>query len=78
MLSLTAGQLVLLPGGSGGAEVSSSLLLAPYLEASTAAAAILLWRFVTFYWYLIAGAPVFALMAGQPLWQRLREKMSNG
>jgi len=78
MLSLTAGQLVLLPGGSGGAEVSGSLLLAPYLDASTAAAAILLWRFVTFYWYLIAGAPVFALMAGQPLWQRLREKMSDG
>ena len=72
MLSLTAGQATLLPGGSGGAEASSSLLLAPYLDAGSAAAAILVWRFVTFYWYLIAGAPVFAAVAGRPLWERLR------
>ena len=71
MLSLTAGQATLLPGGSGGAEASSSLLLAPYLGPSTAAAAILVWRFVTFYWYLIAGAPVFVLMTAKPLWRRL-------
>ncbi len=71
MISLTAGQATLLPGGSGGAEASSSLLLAPHLDPATAAAAILLWRFVTFYWYLIAGAPVFALLAGRSLWQRL-------
>ena len=71
MLSLSAGQATLLPGGSGGVEASGSLLLAPYLEPATAAAAILVWRFATFYWYLIAGAPVFALMAGRPLWGRL-------
>lgn len=71
MLSLTAGQATLLPGGSGGAEASSSLLLAPYLGPSTAAAAILVWRFVTFYWYLIAGAPVFVLLTARPLWRRL-------
>ncbi|MFQ5488711.1 MAG: YbhN family protein [Gammaproteobacteria bacterium] len=71
MLSLTAGQATLLPGGSGGAEASSSLLLAPYLDSATSAAAILVWRFVTFYWYLIAGAPVFAAVAGRALWKRL-------
>ncbi len=71
MLSLTAGQATLLPGGSGGAEASSSLLLAPYLDSATTAAAILVWRFVTFYWYLIAGAPVFAAVAGRALWKRL-------
>ncbi len=71
MLSLTAGQATLLPGGSGGAEVSGSLLLLPYMDAGTAAASVLVWRFVTFYWYLIAGAPVFAVLAGRPLWQRL-------
>lgn len=68
MISLSAGQATLLPGGSGGAEVSSSLLLAPYLDPVTAAGAILLWRFATYYWYLIAGGPVFALMAGRALW----------
>ncbi len=73
MLSLTAGHATLLPGGSGGAEASSSLLLAPYLDPTTAAAAILIWRFVTFYWYLIAGAPVFAVQAGQPLWRHLTQ-----
>jgi len=71
MLSLTAGNATLLPGGSGGAEASGSLLLLPYLDAGTAAGAILIWRFVTFYWYLIAGAPVFAILAGRPLWRRL-------
>jgi len=71
MLSLTAGQATLLPGGSGGTEASSSLLLLPYMDAGTAAGAILVWRFVTFYWYLIAGAPVFALLAGRPLWHQL-------
>ncbi len=71
MLSLGAGQAALLPGGSGGAEASSTLLLAPQLGAAVAAAAILVWRFVTFYWYLIAGAPVFAVLAGRPLWRRL-------
>ena len=72
MLSLAAGHTTLLPGGAGGAEASSGLLLLPYLDPATAAAAILVWRFVTFYWYLVAGAPVFALLAGRPLWARLR------
>jgi uncharacterized protein (TIRG00374 family) len=71
MLSLTAGQATLLPGGSGGTEASSSLLLLPYMDAGTAAGAVLVWRFVTFYWYLIAGAPVFAMLAGRPLWRRI-------
>ena len=71
MVSLTLGHATLLPGGSGGAEASASVLLLPYLDAATAAGAILIWRFVTFYWYLIAGAPVFALLAGRPVWQRL-------
>ncbi|HHH35423.1 MAG TPA: flippase-like domain-containing protein [Gammaproteobacteria bacterium] len=71
MLSHTVGHATLLPGGSGGAEASSSLLLAPYLDSASAAAAILVWRFATFYWYLIAGAPVFAASAGRALWKRL-------
>jgi uncharacterized protein (TIRG00374 family) len=74
MLALTAGSATLLPGGSGGAEFSGSLLLLPYMDAGTAAGAILVWRFVTFYWYLIAGAPVFAVLAGRPLWQRLSSR----
>jgi len=65
MLSLTVGQFTFLPGGSGGAELSAAALLTPYLGRATAAAGVLAWRFATFYWYLIAGAPVFAIQAGR-------------
>ncbi|HTA66340.1 MAG TPA: lysylphosphatidylglycerol synthase transmembrane domain-containing protein [Xanthomonadaceae bacterium] len=65
MLSLTVGQFTFLPGGSGGAELSATALLTPSLGTAAAAAAVLAWRFATFHWYLIAGAPVFAMQAGR-------------
>lgn len=71
MLALTAGQASLLPGGAGGAELASGALLTPMVGKSTAAAAILIWRAVTYYFYLIAGAPVFIHLAGRPLLNRL-------
>ncbi len=71
MLALTAGQLSLLPGGAGSAELASAALLTPLVGKSTSAAAILIWRFVTYYFYLIAGAPVFMHLAGRPLFNRL-------
>ncbi|WP_166364271.1 lysylphosphatidylglycerol synthase transmembrane domain-containing protein [Pseudomonas akapageensis] len=71
MLSLSAGQLSLLPGGAGAAELTSAALLAPMVGKTTAAAAILIWRSVTYYFYLIAGGPVFVLMVGRPLLHKL-------
>lgn len=71
MLALTAGQFTLLPGGSGGVELSFTALLAPVLDAPTLGAVLLMWRFTTYYWYLIAGAPVFALFAGKALWRQM-------
>ena len=71
LLALTAGQLSLLPGGAGGAELASAALLAPLVGKPTAAAAILIWRFVTYYFYLIVGAPLFLHLAGRPLFDRL-------
>ncbi|RON23265.1 hypothetical protein BK660_08400 [Pseudomonas brassicacearum] len=71
MLSLSAGQFSLLPGGAGAAELTSAALLAPMVGKSTAAAAILIWRAVTYYFYLIAGGPVFLLMLGRPLLRKL-------
>lgn len=71
ILSLSAGQFSLLPGGAGAAELTSAALLAPMVGKSTAAAAILIWRGVTYYFYLLAGAPVFVLMVGKPLLKRL-------
>ncbi|MBW1645414.1 MAG: flippase-like domain-containing protein [Deltaproteobacteria bacterium] len=71
MLAHTVGQATMIPGGSGGAEASSGLLLAPVLGGGQTAAAILLWRFATFYLYLLAGGPAFALLAGARLWRQL-------
>lgn len=71
MLSLSAGQFSLLPGGAGAAELTSAALLAPMVGKSTAAAAILIWRAVTYYFYLVAGGPVFFLMVGRPLLKKL-------
>ncbi len=67
MLSLSAGQFSLLPGGAGAAELTSAALLTPMVGKSTAAAAILIWRAVTYYFYLVVGGPVFLLMLGRPL-----------
>ncbi|WLI13901.1 MULTISPECIES: lysylphosphatidylglycerol synthase transmembrane domain-containing protein [Pseudomonas] len=71
MLSLSAGQFSLLPGGAGAAELTSAALLAPMVGKSTAAAAILIWRTVTYYFYLVVGGPVFLLMLGRPLLRKL-------
>jgi uncharacterized protein (TIRG00374 family) len=72
MLSLSAGQFSLLPGGAGAAELTSAALLTPLVGKSTAAAAILIWRVVTYYFYLLAGGPVFLCLLGRPLLARWR------
>jgi uncharacterized protein (TIRG00374 family) len=64
MVSLSAGQFSLLPGGAGAAELTSAALLAPLIGKASAAAAILIWRAVTFYFYLAAGGPVLLWMLG--------------
>lgn len=75
MLSLSAGQFSLLPGGAGAAELTSAALLTPMVGTSTAAAAILIWRMVTYYFYLLAGGPVFAAMVGGPLLRRIKSTL---
>ncbi|MGB8712391.1 MAG: lysylphosphatidylglycerol synthase transmembrane domain-containing protein [Onishia taeanensis] len=63
MLAMAAGQLSLLPGGAGGVELTLGAFLLPTLGGETTAATILIWRFVTYHWYLLAGAPVLAWLA---------------
>jgi uncharacterized protein (TIRG00374 family) len=75
MVSLSAGQFSLLPGGAGAAELTSAALLAPMVGKSTAAAAILIWRAVTYYFYLLVGGPVFLLMLGRPLLKKLMKSV---
>ena len=71
MLAFTAGHFTMLPGGSGGVELSFTALLAPVLDHETLGAVLLMWRFTTYYFYLITGAPVFFLFVGKALWQLL-------
>ena len=64
-LVLFVGQLSMLPGGGGSVEFTLSLLLSPYLTPAVTAATLLSWRFVTFHWSLLAGAPVFLFLMGR-------------
>ncbi len=64
-LLLFAGMATFLPGGGGGVEIGFSAILGSQLDTATTATALLAWRFVTFYWYLIAGAPVFLWSTGR-------------
>jgi len=74
MLSLPRTRLLLLYSlcvGHWLLRYSILALLAPYLDPPTLAATLLLWRFFTYWWYLIAGAPAFVHLAGRSLWRRL-------
>ena len=59
MLAMAASQLSVLPGGAGAAEVSVGALLLPLMAREQAAAAVIVWRLVSYHLYLVAGAPVF-------------------
>jgi uncharacterized protein (TIRG00374 family) len=72
-LALFVGQLSMLPGGGGGVELALSMLLRPYLTPAVTAATLLGWRFVTFHWSLLAGAPVFLWLMG---WRSARVVMN--
>jgi glycosyltransferase 2 family protein len=69
MVSFGAGQVTLLPGGTGGVELGFSALLALWLPATTLAAALIAWRCATYYWNLLAGGLPFMLLVGRHLWQ---------
>ncbi|CAD5269690.1 MULTISPECIES: lysylphosphatidylglycerol synthase transmembrane domain-containing protein [Halomonadaceae] len=61
MLAMAASQFSFLPGGAGAAEVGVGSLLLPLMEREQAAAAVLVWRLVSYHLYLAAGAPLFVL-----------------
>lgn len=61
---LGAGLLTFLPGGAGGVELGYTAVMRTYMSAGAAASTLLLWRFVTFYFILIACLPVFLFLTG--------------
>ncbi|MGM0637195.1 MAG: lysylphosphatidylglycerol synthase transmembrane domain-containing protein [Pseudomonadota bacterium] len=63
MLAMAASQFSFLPGGAGAAELGVGGLLLPLMEREQAAAAVLVWRLVSYHLYLAVGAPLFLLSA---------------
>ncbi|MDR9438678.1 MAG: lysylphosphatidylglycerol synthase transmembrane domain-containing protein [Halomonas sp.] len=63
MMAMAASQFSFLPGGAGAAELGVGGLLLPLMEREQAAAAVLVWRLVSYHLYLAAGAPVFLWLA---------------
>ncbi len=62
---LLTGHLTVMPGGAGGVEAAFALLLGGTIAAGTLGTALLAWRFATFHWYLLVGAPVFLATVGR-------------
>jgi uncharacterized protein (TIRG00374 family) len=56
---LAAAQWIAVPGGGGGVELGFSVLVHPYLDPVSATGILVIWRFFTFYLYLLAGVPFF-------------------
>ena len=54
-IAMGVGHLFMIPGGVGGAEMSGTLLLKPFLGVTMAASVILIWRILMLYLYLIFG-----------------------
>lgn len=51
--------LVFLPGGGGGVEVATALILSYFVATPIIPLVLLFWRFATYYLYLIGGGSVF-------------------
>ncbi len=70
MLAMAASQFSFLPGGAGAAEVGVGSLLLPLMGREQAAAAVLVWRLISYHLYLAAGAPLLLLYSARMLRQR--------
>lgn len=75
---LGAGMLTFLPGGGGGVELGYTAVMRTFLSAGAAASTLLLWRFVNFYFTLIAGLPVFLYMTGSQAREIMAERRGGG
>jgi len=69
-VALFVGHLTAVPAGAGTADLTFAALLSAYLPASSGASVLLIWRFCTFHWYVIVGAPVLLVSAAGRGWVR--------
>lgn len=64
-LLFTFGLLIVVPGGGGGVELLSVLILGSFIPASLTGIVVLIWRFFTYHLYLLVGGVVFFFMCGR-------------
>jgi len=74
---LLFGQVSLLPGGAGGVEVGYAALLAPFLSGAAIGLSLLIWRLMTYHFYLLVGLPVFLWLLGGHAWRLLSPAASS-
>lgn len=59
-LVFIAALVLILPGGGGGVELLSAFILPAFVPIDSVATVLILWRFFTYYLYLLVGAPTLA------------------
>ncbi len=69
-VALFVGHLTAVPAGAGTADLTFAALLSAYLPAGSVASALLIWRFCTFHWYVLVGAPLLLVGAAGRSWLR--------
>ena len=57
--------LMFLPGGGGGVEVATTLILGHFVPGTMVGLVILLWRFCTYHLYLLGGGAVFFFVSSR-------------
>ncbi|MBE6114231.1 MAG: flippase-like domain-containing protein [Erysipelotrichaceae bacterium] len=70
-----ANSFVPLPGASGGAEVSFTLMFADMMVHQDVIASMLLWRFLTYYFVLFIGGVVFARFVKEKSLRKIEEEL---
>ncbi|WP_273267032.1 lysylphosphatidylglycerol synthase transmembrane domain-containing protein [Flexistipes sinusarabici] len=58
---ISIGHMLFLPGGSGGVEIMASAVLTFFLPVQLIGMTVILWRFFTYYMYLLLGGVVFGI-----------------
>ena len=63
LVAMSAGHVAGLPGGMVSSEAAGIFLLSSLLGASSAVTVVLLWRFLTFHFYVLAGVATMPLLS---------------
>jgi uncharacterized protein (TIRG00374 family) len=66
-----------IPSGAGAVEGGYAALMSPFMGTEAMAFTLLVWRFFTFYWYVLVGSPIFLYKVGRAAWDLRGQKGSR-